>query len=153
MDARIAEEVSRQALDRLLIAEVVARSSLHYDQGELDRFQELFSDDAEFIITPAPAFMKAPLRGREAIGRAMRVRYDVVSQTGTRRHVVTNMVFDELSPNRARARYYLTGISSNRTDSVEVLATGIYHDEFVKQDGAWLISGRRLQLDLDESPA
>ena len=153
MDARITEDVSREALDRLLIAEVIARSSLHYDEGELDRFEELFSDDARFEITPAPTFMTAPIEGREAIGRAMGVRYRVVSQSGTRRHVVSNVVFDELTPDRARTRHYMTGISSNRIDSVDVLATGVYHDEFVKQEGAWLISARRLQLDLDESPA
>ena len=153
MAATIPEDVTREALDRLLIAEVIARSSLHYDQGELDRFEALFSDDARFEIVPAPSAMAGPLRGREAIGRAFRERYAVVSQIGARSHVLTNLVFDELTPDRARTRCYLTGISSDRKSSVEVQATGLYHDEFVKEDGEWLFSARRLHLDLDEAPA
>ena len=153
MDKRIAEDVTREALDRLLIAEVIARSSLHYDRGELDRFEALFSDNAHFEITPAPSAMAGPLRGREAIGAAFRARYAIVSQIGTRSHVVTNLMFDELTPDRARTRCYLIGISSDRKGSVEVQATGQYQDEFVKEDGEWLFSARRLHLDLDEAPA
>jgi hypothetical protein len=134
-------------LDRLLIAEVIFRYSLHYDEGELDSFEALFAQEAELDIDPPPAFMAVPLRGRGAIGAAMRARYAVVSQTATRRHVISNVVFDELSPEKARSRSFLTVLSANHGGGLELMGSGVYHDEFVKREGRWLFMTRRLKLD------
>lgn len=133
--------------DRLLVAEVIASYSLHYDEGELDPFEDLFDEEAELDIYPPPAFINVPVRGRRAIGEAMRARYATVTQTATRRHLISNIVFDELTADRARTRCFLTVLSVPHSGGIQLHGSGVYHDEFVKRDGRWRFAARRLKLD------
>ena len=87
-------------------------------------------------------------KGRRRIREVLEGRYDVVSKVDQRRHLITNLVIDELGGDEAVTRCFLTVLSVPKSGgSVELRGTGVYHDRLRRIDGSWLIAERRLVLD------
>lgn len=141
------DDATREALDRHLILETISRYGYHYDEGDLDAFVELFTDDAVVDITPDPGFFPLPLRGREAIRLAYAGRLAEVRRTAQRRHVQTNTIIHELNDARARASTFLSVFSVPHGGLAEVRGTGVYDDVLVRHGGRWLLADRRLTMD------
>lgn len=130
------------------ISEVLCRYAVYVDDGEFDRLETLFSDDATFDITPDPKIVPVPAVGRRKIREILEGRYDVVSKLDQRRHLITNLVIDALSDEEAVTRCFLTVLSVPKSGgNVELRGTGVYHDRLRRIDGSWLIAERRLVLD------
>ncbi|QEC49426.1 nuclear transport factor 2 family protein [Baekduia soli] len=124
-------------LDRLLIAESIARYGWAYDERRLDTMLEGFTEDALWEGSIMGVESIGPFRGRAALreffgGIARR-------QTPQRRHAFTNIVVDELGPDTATAHAYILLWSSQDARTTPVTA-GPYRFVFVRQDGRWLIS-------------
>lgn len=134
------------ALDHIHIRETIAKYGLLYDEGELDAFVQLFTEDAVVDIQPPPGFFDVPVRGRDAIERAFRSRYAEVSLQGTRRHVITNTVVD-LDGDRASATSMLIAMVARHSGELDLLGSGVYRDVLRRVDGAWLFAERRLTMD------
>lgn len=136
------------AAARQEIAEVLSRYAVFVDAGEFDRLETLFAGDAIFDITPDPKIVPVPAVGRRQIREILEGRYDVVSKVDQRRHLITNLVIDELSDDEAVTRCFLTVLSVPKSGGpVELRGTGVYHDRLRRLDGSWLIAERRLVLD------
>ena len=136
------------AAARQEISEVLCRYAVYVDDGEFDRLEMLFVGDATFDISPDPKIVPVPAIGRRQIREILEGRYDVVSKVDQRRHLITNLVIDELSDTEAVTRCFLTVLSvPKRGGSVELRGTGVYHDRLWRIDNDWLIAERRLVLD------
>ena len=136
------------AASRQEISEVLSRYAVFVDAGEFDRLEALFASDATFDITPDPKIIPVPAVGRRKIREVLEGRYDVVSKVDQRRHLITNLVIDELGDTEAVTRCFLTVLSVPKSGgSVELRGTGVYHDRLRRIDGSWLIEERRLVLD------
>lgn len=136
------------AAARQEISEVLSRYAVYVDAGEFDRLETLFASDATFDITPDPKIVPVPAVGRRKIREVLEGRYDVVSNTDQRRHLITNLVIDELGDDEAVTRCFLTVLSIPKSGgSVELRGTGVYHDRLRRIDGFWLIAERQLVLD------
>jgi alkylhydroperoxidase/carboxymuconolactone decarboxylase family protein YurZ len=140
-------DASTEALDRLLIQELISSYGALYDDGHLDEFETLFAEDAVMHISPDPGFFPLPVVGRAAISEAMRGRHAVVSAEATRRHVTTNTIFHSLTADTAMTSSFLTVLSTPHGGASELRGTGVYRDRLVKQGGRWLFAERRLTLD------
>lgn len=138
---------AREALDRHLILETISRYGLHYDEGDLDAFTELFTEDAFVDISPDPGFFELPLRGRDAIRSAYAGRLAEVLATAQRRHVQTNTVIHELTTDTAQATTFLSVFSVPHGGQAEIRGTGVYTDVLVRRGDRWLIADRRLKMD------
>jgi uncharacterized protein (TIGR02246 family) len=138
---------AREALDRHLILETISRYGYHYDEGDIDAFLDVFTDDAFVDITPDPGFFELPLRGHAAIRAAYAGRLEEVAATAQRRHVQTNTVIHELTPDTARATTFLSVFSVPHGGDAEIRGTGVYTDVLVKRDDRWLLADRRLKMD------
>lgn len=136
------------AASRQEISEVLCRYAVYVDDGEFDRLETLFASDATFDITPDPKFVAVPAIGRQKVRETLEGRYDVVSKVDQRRHLITNIVIDELGDDEAVTRCFLTVLSVPKSGGpVELRGTGVYHDRLRRMDGSWLIAERRLVLD------
>ncbi|MCY4394001.1 MAG: nuclear transport factor 2 family protein [Rhodospirillaceae bacterium] len=136
------------AASRQEISEVLCRYAVYVDDGEFDRLETLFASDATFDITPDPKIVALPAIGRQKVRETLEGRYDVVSKVDQRRHLITNIVIDELGDDEAVTRCFLTVLSVPKSGGpVELRGTGVYHDRLRRMDGSWLIAERRLVLD------
>lgn len=119
--------------DRLAIHELLAQHGHLVDGGELDRLDELFTDDVVYDLAPLGG---AALTGVEAIRASAR-------QLGDRNpvaHLVTNIVMQE-KDGEVTARSKFLGV--RRDGSV---GSGVYDDVLRRTAAGWRISRRRVSI-------
>ena len=71
----------------------------------------------------------------------------MAAQTDKRRHVVSNIFFDEAGDTTCRVFSNLT-LFGTENGAIRLICAGLYRDRFVRRDGRWYITERRLELDL-----
>lgn len=118
--------------DRVAIEDLIAMHGHVTDDGELDRYDELFTDDVVYDVTD---FGLGELRGVEAIREAGRALGDA-NPVG---HHVTNVVLAEVGD----------GVVTARSKGIGVMADGTtgsltYEDELERRDGRWRIRRRKV---------
>jgi uncharacterized protein (TIGR02246 family) len=115
----------------------------HVDFRDYDAFANLFAEDGELNLTGQP------VRGRDAIRRAMEIR----PAGRESRHVITNLSVKIIDENRAEGVCYLT---LYRKDAAEgerrpfehagPEIVGDYHDVYVKRGSGWKFKSRRIKV-------
>ncbi|WP_329537876.1 nuclear transport factor 2 family protein (plasmid) [Streptomyces sp. NBC_01450] len=132
------------ALDRLLIAERIARYGWAYDERDQAALAECFTADATWRAT-VMGEIETPLhRGAETIAAAEAALWP--QQGDQRRHMFTNQVID-LSGDEATAHAYM--IQLRIQDAASSLAiSGAYRFHLRREtDGIWRIDTLRSALD------
>lgn len=132
-------------VDRMAIHELFATYAHTYDQGRLDDLGRLWTVDSRFEIRGSIGDMPTVMSGRDEIVEHMRARHRA-TQPVQRRHVITNVVIEELDGDRARASAYLL-LGSTADGVLAVDVTGRYEDELAKVGGTWRIHRQVLTLD------
>ena len=128
---------------KLMIHELLGRAALAYDERDLPTLESGFTEDASLSMRIAGGDLIGPFAGREAI---MKLFTDsMAEQNDVRRHVVSNIFFDE-SGDDPVAISNLTLVATENGE-IELLTAGIYRDTMVLVDGTWLISNRHIELD------
>lgn len=138
----------RRAADKLAIIELIGSYGFHLDLREFDAFEELFTEDVEYDITPDPNLIPIPLSGRDAVVGALRERRVITGDTAFPRHLTTNVVFRSLDATHAQTASFLVVIFTSPDGQSELRRTGIYVDELRKEDGRWRFASRHLHLDM-----
>jgi len=134
---------------RMQIREVIDKYAVYLDSGDFQNLPSVFSEDATYNIIPDPGILPLPLTGRKTICAALEDRYHEVQKTAQRRHLMTNVVIDDLTETSARSRTFLTVLSIPKSGKpAELRGTGIYVDGFVRIDNRWMISERVLHVDV-----
>jgi hypothetical protein len=149
-DARTIADL-RRAADKLAIIEVIGAYGFHLDTMEFEAFDDLFTEDVRYDITPDPKLIPLPLAGRDAVVGALTERRRITGDTAFPRHLATNVVFRSLDETSARTASFLVVIFTSNDGQAELRRTGIYVDELRKEDGRWRFASRHLELDLRES--
>lgn len=132
---------------RSAIENTINRYSVLYDTGEFDALVDVFAEDAVFDVEPDPGFFPLPVTGRDEIVASLRARRAEVIESAVRRHVVTNTIVDECDGETARTRSFLSVISVPHGGPPQLHLTGVYHDAFRHEDGAWRFTERKLRMD------
>ncbi|WP_322974036.1 nuclear transport factor 2 family protein [Actinacidiphila oryziradicis] len=118
--------------DRTVISELISMHGHLCDEGELDRLDELFTDDVVYDVTD---FGQEPLTGVEAI-RAAAITLGDANPVG---HHVTNIVVTEGDDGQVHARSKGIGINMDGTSG-----SVTYEDTFVLTGQGWRISYRKI---------
>jgi uncharacterized protein (TIGR02246 family) len=110
------------------------------DAGDADGVANCFSKDGESV---SPGGTKS---GRDVIRADVEAMREQRASRGTVRHLVLNILVDELGADTAKVRsvFLATAASGGETS---LFATGWYDDTFVKEDGDWLIKRRETHVD------
>ena len=119
--------------------QLMARYCWAHDEQNLDLLAECFSKDVEMMGQ----------KGRDALLDLFRSGYE--SMAVKRRHVVTNMFFEEESEHEAVLRSYIT-LYMIEKDTISLHLTCMYRDTLVFEDGAWRIRARDAQPDVSYKP-
>jgi hypothetical protein len=134
-----------EANDKLAIHELLSRAAYSFDQRDLDDLERCFSPDAEMLVNIADGQTFGPFQGREAIMQLMTATLD--SQTDTRRHVISNFIFEEQGNQVATVLSSIL-LFATENGKIEVLTSGIYRDVVEKNNDDWQIKNRLLNLEL-----
>jgi 3-phenylpropionate/cinnamic acid dioxygenase small subunit len=131
--------------DKLAIHELLARSAYALDQRQVEMLEDTFSAAATLTIDIAGTDGEAVFEGRDAIMGLMRESME--TQTDQRRHVVTNVFFEQQTDDRATVISNLT-ITSVEHGTIRLVTSGLYRDAVIREEGRWRIAGRRIELDM-----
>jgi ketosteroid isomerase-like protein len=118
--------------DRIAIEELIAMHGHLTDDGDLDRYDELFTDDVVYDVTD---FGLGELRGIDELRDAGRALGDA-NPVG---HHVTNIVMEDLGD----------GVVAARSKGIGVMADGTtgsltYEDLIERRQGRWRIRRRKV---------
>jgi uncharacterized protein (TIGR02246 family) len=124
--------------DRIEIRELAARYNNAIDDGQLDEFLELFTDDAVFEVAGSP-----PAKGKAEIAA-------LISAFPTGHiHATTDAVV-RVDGDLATQRCTLICLGRRRDRGEQsVIATGRYADDFVRTASGWKFTKRLAALDVD----
>ncbi|MEV7136256.1 nuclear transport factor 2 family protein [Arthrobacter sp. NPDC093128] len=125
----------QELADRDLARESALRYSYAYDERRLDVLRSLLTDDAKFSISVSGAGVHTEA-GRDTVVEWLSGIMD--SQDDQRRHVVSNVIIEDLTVERAVVVTYLAVFSIN--ESAQLATTGFYRFDLAKQDSVWRIS-------------
>ena len=128
---------------KLAIHELLGRGALAYDERDLPTLEAGFAEDASLSMRIAGGDLIGPFEGREAI---MKLFTDsMAEQSDVRRHVISNIFFDESGANPV-AISNLT-LFATENGEISLLSAGLYRDTLVQTDGTWRIANRHIELD------
>ena len=90
-----------------------------------------------------------PLSGGRTIRETLQAMYSKLPPERQGRHVVSNILFDDLTGTTARTRSYVTVLNVMKGDqpSLVLRGCGVYHDSLIKEDGRWVIADRVFKID------
>ena len=129
---------------KLAIHELLARGSYAYDERDLAMLEDGFTPDASLTMRIAGGDLIGPFDGREAIMGLM--SGSMAEQTDVRRHVISNIFFDESGPELTVVSF-LTLIATENGET-RLLSAGTYRDTVVAdENGRWRIARRHIELD------
>lgn len=128
---------------KLAIHELLGRAALAYDERDLRTLQSGLAADASLSMRIAGGDLIGPFEGRDAV---MKLFTDsMAEQTDLRRHVISNIFFDE-SAEHPVAISNLTLVATENGE-IQLLTAGIYRDTLIEEDGHWRILQRHIELD------
>lgn len=130
-----------ELIAREQIRDTLSRYNWSGDAGRLDGLAETFCTDGVLEIRGLE-----PLRGRSEIQRFLGgVTAKTASSAATKpivRHILTNALFTDLSPDQAQVSSYFTVVTHIGLDHF-----GRYRDTLVPDGDAWLIQHRKVSTD------
>ncbi|MFK7977832.1 MAG: nuclear transport factor 2 family protein [Halioglobus sp.] len=128
---------------KLEIHELLSKAAYAYDERDEKLLADSFAIEAEFSMRIAGGDLVGPFLGRDGIMGLM--SSSMADQTDVRRHVVSNIFFDE-SGDQPIAISNLTLFATEHGE-IKLLSAGVYRDTVVHQDGQWRVLNRYLELD------
>ncbi|MDE2372147.1 MAG: nuclear transport factor 2 family protein [Burkholderiales bacterium] len=130
--------------DRLMIQETFARFGIAYDEVRTDVLATLFTDDALLEVADGRGQPFETSVGATAIARHLGAA--LAQQGDQRRHLIGNVVIDQLGATQAKALAY--GVVTVAADGLILGASVVYAAELHRgSDGAWRFA--RLFIGID----
>jgi 3-phenylpropionate/cinnamic acid dioxygenase small subunit len=128
---------------KLAIHELLGRAAYAYDERDIPLLNECFASDAKLTMRIAGGDLIGPFEGKEAVMALM--TGSMAEQTDVRRHVISNIFFDE----RAETATVISNLTLMATENneIQLLSAGVYRDEVVEEDGGWRVRNRHIELD------
>jgi len=128
---------------KLEIHELLSRAAFAYDERDTKMLADSFAIDAQFTMRIARGDLIGPFTGRDGIMELM--NNSMAEQSDVRRHIVSNIFFDE-SGEHPLAVSNLT-LMATENGEIQLLSSGVYRDTIVHEDGQWRVLNRHLELD------
>ena len=131
--------------DRDANAELLSHYAWAMDAGDVEALNDVFTEDASFVIHIAGADSVGPISPRKEIVDF--IGSTVQGQQDQRRHVISNQHYEREGDDDAVVTTMLT-LNVIADGRLTVQATGVYRAEVLRQDGGWRIRDFSISLDL-----
>ena len=129
--------------EKLEIHELLSRAAYAYDEREVGMLGACFVEQASFSMRIGGGDLIGPFESKSDIMGLM--TGSMSEQTDVRRHVISNIFF-EVADGDIVVISNLTLMATENGD-IQLLSSGIYRDQVIKENGQWCISNRYLELD------
>ena len=133
------------ALQKIEIHELLSRAAYSFDEHDYEMLEACFAKDANMLVKIADGQVFGPFEGREAIMGLLTATLE--SQTDTRRHIISNFIFESVGEDSATVISQIV-LASAENGEIKLVTSGIYRDVVTLIDGDWKISDRLLNLEL-----
>lgn len=137
VEAASAEQDPSRAVDRVMIAERIARYGWGYDERNRELLADCFTVDGVWEGSLMGDEQVGPFEGRDVIVAFLTDFWNV--QTDQRRHIFTNVVVQELSATTAVAHAYLL-LTATSEAAMAPVTNGPYRLVMRKDAGVWRIA-------------
>lgn len=131
--------------DKQAITEMLGKGGWAYDTPDIDYLANMFTEDGTFDLSIDGVGHAASFAGRAEIRKLYEDSLE--TQTDQRRHVVTNIWFADEADDSVTATSYLLLITI-KDGALNVISSGVYTDQIVRDGDTWRIAKRDLHLDL-----
>ena len=138
--------------DRLAILNHISAYAFLFDEGRLDDWFALFSDDVSFENT-TPTLGTVIVKGKKAFREMVSERYGPKEVIPVRRHTMGNIHVASQTPTTAKARTYMLISTVPAADKLNILTTGTYNATLEKRNGKWLITRWYIEADAPLAPS
>jgi hypothetical protein len=128
---------------KLAIHELLGRAAYAYDERDMALLESSFASAATMSMRIARGDLIGPFEGRDAIMQLM--HNSMAEQTDVRRHVISNIFFEEESGQPVVVSNLTLVATEN--GKAALLAAGVYRDTLVEEAGGWRILKRHVELD------
>ena len=128
---------------KLAIHELLGRAAYAYDERDMAMLESSFARAATMSMRIAGGDLIGPFEGRDAIMQLM--HNSMAEQTDVRRHVISNIFFEEESGQPVVVSNLTLVATEN--GKAALLAAGVYRDTLVEEAGSWRILKRHVELD------
>lgn len=128
---------------KLAIHELLGRAAYAYDERDMALLESSFASAASMSMRIAGGDLIGPFEGRDAIMQLM--HNSMAQQTDVRRHVISNIFFEEESGQPVVVSNLTLVATEN--GKAALLAAGVYRDTLVEEAGSWRILKRHVELD------
>jgi 3-phenylpropionate/cinnamic acid dioxygenase small subunit len=129
--------------EKLEIHELLSRAAYAYDEREVGMLEACFAEQASFSLRIAGGDLIGPFESKSGIMDLM--TGSMAEQTDVRRHVISNIFF-EVSADKTVVISTLTLVATENND-IQLISSGIYRDQVIKENEQWCIANRHLELD------
>jgi len=129
--------------EKLEIHELLSRAAYAYDEREIGMLEACFAEQASFSMRIAGGDLIGPFESKSGIMDLM--TGSMAEQTDVRRHVISNIFF-EVADDKTVVISNLT-LMATENDDIQLLSSGVYRDQVIKENGQWCIANRYLELD------
>ena len=129
--------------EKLEIHELLSRAAYAYDEREISMLEACFAEQANFSMRIAGGDLIGPFESKSGIMDLM--TGSMAEQTDVRRHVISNIFF-EVADDKTVVISNLT-LMATENDDIQLLSSGVYRDQVIKENGQWCIASRYLELD------
>lgn len=131
--------------DKQAITELLGKGGWAYDAPDVDYLADMFTEEGTFDLTIDGMGQVGSFKGRAEIRKLY--EDSLAAQEDQRRHVVTNIFFEDDTAESVTAVSYLVLIAI-KGGSLNVISSGVYRDQVVLDGNVWRIAHRDLHLDL-----
>ena len=130
----------QSAADELAVRSLIVRLAQYADGlGTVNKYAELFTEDAEWLMPGAPRFGREDIRA----GSAERRAEGGVGPGSNSRHMIAGTAVEFMSPDEAVADSYWMFFVNTDTQA-ELRLVGHYRDTVVRTPAGWRMSRREI---------
>jgi hypothetical protein len=138
--------------DRLTILNHVSAYAFLFDEGRIEDWLALFSDDVTFENT-TPTLGTVIIHGKKAFKEMVSERYGPKEIIPVRRHTMGNIHVASQTPTTAKVRTYMLISTVPAADKLNILTTGTYNGTLEKRGGKWTITRWYIEADAPLAPS
>ena len=134
--------------DRIAINDVIDAYGIFWDTNNLNGYLSIFSEDAKGVsYSSSGEKITYSIKDEiEMINSKERMDYFIDNKM-QRRHMMSNIMFIELSENFAHLKKYMTLLTTNNNSKTEIVSPIFYDFKLKKINGIWKITYREINLD------